>query len=1020
MYELGIEENSHIKVPDDVVPAALFPLTVGTLVDAAALLNDRRDVGKNDLDGDILEELGFAASFFDAYFEAKFDTALSHEMTLLGSASYFLGQRPGSSLVLARKLKIDESDNAVEKMLIWVLQANWNQPLTLASHPIRGQLHEVASHLMKHFNDGASVANFDSLLKELLRVTYRDGTSRDLVLVEVMSAVIKLRIASSAWILLPRFTNLDDVWASTITQQKFPKELWPSQKLIGQAGIFAGKSGVIQMPTSAGKTRSVEIILRSAFLSNRTRVAVLVTPFRALCQEVATSLRLSFKGEDVNINELSDVLQLDFKDTLAKLFGQEPPPTNHILVLTPEKFLYALRQDSNLLRHIGVVVYDEGHQFDSGPRGIIYELLLTDIKSLLKTGAQTVLISAVIKNAEAIGNWLIGTEPNVVDGTTLLPTARAIAFASWVENRGQLLFFESPSYEEYDYFVPLSIERQKLKLRERERPRYFPERGDVKDIALYLGIRLSRNGTVAIFCGRKDTASGIAQRAVEVYERGFNLPSPSETADTNEIKRLHYLISKHFGEDSETTRAADKGIFVHHGTTPQGLRLSIEHAMRKELIKLVVCTSTLAQGVNLPIRYLIVASVMQGQMPIKTRDFQNLIGRAGRAGMYTEGLVIFADQQIYDKRQEQRWRFDSAIKILRPQNSEETTSSLLELLAPLHNRIGEVVPLEIYFWSEDQLKHWAHGISPSDPKPQKDLVKEITRRQRLLVALESYLMANRDTDSFEAYKTRIQTLATSTLAYALAEETKKQSLVQLFQLVATHIEEITPEPERQAEFSKTLLGISDAVRVESWVRKNAASLRNCSSGIEWLYAVWSLFQAVSSVGKTLLTKMQPDGLALCLVKKWIKGATYRELIDMAKQQNGTKPWGDGDKRHSLNETDILEFLERCIGFECPLILAAVGQFLYGETEGLANPNAKALYLFQKSLKYGLHGQLAISAYESGFADRSVAQDIESALQREGYQYAFFDSALVNHDYKKMVADVLEAYPTYFRTVLDSL
>ena len=65
--------------------------------------------------------------------------------------------------------------------------------------------------------------------------------------------------------------------------------------------------------------------------------------------------------------------------------------------------------------------------------------------------------------------------------------------------------------------------------------------------------------------------------------------------------------------------------------------------MKEGLVRFVVCTSTLAQGVNLPIRYLIVTSVYQGKEQIKVRDFHNLIGRAGRAGMHTEGSILFAD-----------------------------------------------------------------------------------------------------------------------------------------------------------------------------------------------------------------------------------------------------------------------------------------------------------------------------------------------------------------------------------------
>ena len=65
------------------------------------------------------------------------------------------------------------------------------------------------------------------------------------------------------------------------------------------------------------------------------------------------------------------------------LFGSEAPTSQYILVLTPEKLLYVLRQKPTVVTDIGMVVYDEGHQFDSGSRGITYELLLTEIKALL-------------------------------------------------------------------------------------------------------------------------------------------------------------------------------------------------------------------------------------------------------------------------------------------------------------------------------------------------------------------------------------------------------------------------------------------------------------------------------------------------------------------------------------------------------------------------------------------------------------------------------------------------------------
>ncbi|WP_211256243.1 hypothetical protein [Edaphobacter aggregans] len=105
------------------------------------------------------------------------------------------------------------------------------------------------------------------------------------------------------------------------------------------------------------------------------------------------------------------------------------------------------------------------------------------------------------------------------------------------------------------------------------------------------------------------------------------------------------------------------------------------------MAKFVLCTSTLAQGVNLPIRYLVISGTSQGMEKIRTKDFQNLVGRAGRAGMHTEGTIIFSDPKLFDEREKdkhkQRWT--DATDLLNPSNSEATESSLLKVLSSFTN-----------------------------------------------------------------------------------------------------------------------------------------------------------------------------------------------------------------------------------------------------------------------------------------------------------------------------------------------
>lgn len=1023
MYELNLAEELHIAVPENSEPRELFLLAVGTLGDVAATLSDAEDVDAP-LPQATIEELSFSASFFDAFLESKFDSEISRDTALLAASAYYLARRPGSSLVLARQLDDDPDDSAVDKLLHWLLQAKWaNYPG--GEHPLFGiKLAKLAKLLAFHFHDGTGLVELATVLKDVKKIAYEGASARDLLFIDIIVAIVRMRLAASVWTTLPGFTKISaEQWAPAIRRPEFPKELWPSQILIGKAGLFNGTSGVIQMPTSAGKTRSVEIILRSGFLSGRTKLAVIVAPFRALCHEIGTSLRHAFRNDEVKVNELSDAMQLDFLEQVAELFGSAPPVSNYILVLTPEKLLYVLRQSPSLIQDIGIVVYDEGHQFDTGSRGIIYELLLTEIKSLLSADAQTVLVSAVIQNANAIGEWLIGEGAQVVNGTGLLPTARSIAFASWLEKRGQLMFFDSGSYDKLDYFVPRVIEQSTFAPKPRETTdKVFPEKDKPNDIALYLGIRLVPRGAVAIFCGLKATATGIAKRAVEVYERGLEGAPPAASANADELRRIKNLVDAHFGEESTTSKAASLGVFVHHGTTPQGLRLAIEHAMQKSLINFVVCTSTLAQGVNLPIRYLIVTSIYQAGEKLKVRDFQNLIGRAGRSGMHTEGMVIFSDSEVYDRRQQrgEAWKFSSSVELLNPDNSEITASSLLQLLSPVEVGSGQVLSFtadqicELLLMDEGEWIQLANHVMQSSPEVEidpKTLAKEFRRRYELLSAVESYLMANRGTMSFIDFKVAVEVLATSTLAFHLAIEDLKPSVKTLFTRVADFIQQQEPIIEMQKAYSKTLLGIRNAKAIELWVNKAREDLLALDSNEAWLSRVWGLF-AKQSDDKFFHT-IEPLGVSQELAAMWLAGCPYKGIYAHAKRNNASKPYGE-TRRTKLSEDDIMGFCENTLGFDCALVLAAVAQFLFGENN-INSESSAALNVFQKSLKYGLPDEHTISCYESGFADRVIAQHLFSVVRGDGYQGRFFSTAITAH--RERIQTALLNYPSYFETVL---
>ena len=509
MLEYSVPRDYHIKITQD--PAKLFTISIALLGDLAAAIN------RNEPDPDSLSEMRtsllFSARFFDSYLQSKLNEILDPYLVLLGSASYYLCDLPGSASVLAKRIDGDCRDlggNGLENLLLWLLQANLGASFDGSEGPFGGFIDGISNWLLQFFKDGNGEKNILDLTTKLRNAVYEFGTPRQLLFGDVIEAVLRKKLENSTWKALPSYSGLPrDKWLHALQKDSFIKELWPAQHLLGQANVLKGESAIVQMPTSAGKTKATELILRSAFLAERVSLAIIIAPFRALCHEIKNSLVEAFHNEPIKVDELSDALQTDFE--IAELVEHQ-----QILVVTPEKLLYVLRHTPELAAHVGLLVFDEGHQFDSGTRGITYELLLTSLRSMIPEGTQKVLISAVISNAEAVGEWLNG-EPNVVEGTTLIPTFRSVGFASWLDQLGRIEYVDSRDAELGEFFVPRVIERFNLGKKKRERTdRFFPEKTDGQAIALYLGLKLVPNGSIAVFCGKKSTAASVCEKAVDI------------------------------------------------------------------------------------------------------------------------------------------------------------------------------------------------------------------------------------------------------------------------------------------------------------------------------------------------------------------------------------------------------------------------------------------------------------------------------------------------------------------------
>jgi POLQ-like helicase len=1021
MVEFRVPVEHHLQIPDGVRTDKLFPLAIGFLGDYAAEIVDAF------LDQPIttvtdLGDVAFSARTLSSYAGARLSKELTSYLLRLSSASFYLCDMPGSALVQIKLLTHPNAHSGLDQLLEWLLERPWHAPPPATiSYPLA---HAVCFLLHRHYRAGVHASDLRDDVAAARREAYSVASDNELLLTDLICAIsIKRFLHSARKLLLLAPGSAANDWEPYLRRGNSLHELWPSQRMLADAGVLAGRSAVVQMPTSVGKTKGTELILRAGIAAERVYLAILVAPFVALCDEICVALRSAFSMDAVEVSQLGDVLQTDYTEAFPELsdLQQDLDAPPHVVVLTPEKLLYILRQKPELSSRIDLLIYDEGHQFDSGARGVTYELLLTSIKIRLRSTCQTVLISAVIENPDIISRWLL-RHPQVVSDRSI-QASRSIAFTS---RRGQL-HFQRDLESDVDFFVPRVMPVEDLSPRKSEtRQRVFPDFDNNKSVAIYLAAKLVPNGGVAIFCGKKSSVPPLLSEAIDIFSRAPATPPPSTYCDEDELQRLCALINRHYGESSYLLKAARLGIFSHHGSTPRGLRLAIEHAMRERKIGVVACTSTLAQGVNLPIRYLLVTATRQGKENIRLRDFRNLMGRAGRAGMYGEGTIIFTDPDLRDNRESysgaRRWR--DVNTMLRPEAKDPIGSSLLELTKNfLDERDRPVVGLDpvqvakLATLDPDTLRAFPrthdHALLAAGIKPDS-FAKQFEDRIDILDGLQSYLLANLPGETF--LESDVRDLARSTLAYHIADETERERLSEIFEITASYIFEHTPTAEVRRRYGQNLLGVRSSKFIDSWIETHHEEIIACETEESLLQALWPLLTKLSRQRK--VREAAPATTPLDLALLWISGEPIKALIQMADNARLTYPHGRSRRRFSAD--DIGDVCESFFGFDGPLFIAAARASL--ASKKIASPasrrNAYRMDVLQKRLKYGLPSFTSVCIYEAGFSDRVVAQDVERKVW--GRPKSAGEAIELIREWQPYVEDALFDHPSHFTKVFREL
>jgi len=498
-------------------------------------------------------------------------------------------------------------------------------------------------------------------------------------------------------------------------------EFWQSQLKAIQSGILdEEKSFVIQMPTSSGKTLIAELGILTRLSNDPSKRCLYIAPFRALVNQVERDLSKTLGALGIRVSTILGGFEFDaFEDFLLQ--------ESQVLIATPEKVDIFLRTHPEYFEKVSLVVIDEGHIVDDGietessttvqnqlkdqnsiGRGALLELLITRLKHKLPN-AKFLFLSAVMPevNSKDFLNWLNTQEDNLLTiNPSERPSRQTIAKFDWItDENGELDYISLPVFPNGRHpFVPFFVQRKRAQYLSGERtPTGKPKRTTWPPSLLsrtqstaMVACKFAKSGSVLVFCATRNDVLNVTKnilKLLEILELNNELPHNALSYSKNPNLESFEMSKEWFGEDNLLTSALHRGIAYHFGPLPQQVRLSIEDEFRKNKIRILVCTNTLAQGVNLPIKTAIIYSLehmLEGPQEdgsqkiykVKKRDFWNICGRAGRAGKETEGQIIFMNITDNDKHV-----IDEYLNI---NNMEEVNSALFKLLLELVNkRISE-------------------------------------------------------------------------------------------------------------------------------------------------------------------------------------------------------------------------------------------------------------------------------------------------------------------------------------------
>ncbi len=371
------------------------------------------------------------------------------------------------------------------------------------------------------------------------------------------------------------------------------EELYPPQADALQYAL-AGKNLVLAIPTASGKTLVALLgVLKKVLAHGR---ALYIVPLKALAEEKYHDFK-AFEHLGMTVGMSVG----DYDD-----LGREMDKCD-IVIATSEKADSLSRHDLRWIENLSVVVADEVHLMHDPSRGPTLEVLLARIRTI-NPRCQIIALSATIQNSMEIAEWL--------DASHVTSDFRPVVLKEGVFLDGEVTYTDN-SREEFPY---------------------------LDDAVVSVVNASASNGEQSlVFVNTRKSTESLAERL------GLYLREALEQDDLAGLKQVADRVRR---GDAETTQVADKlancissGVAFHHAGLSPFQRRTVETAFKERRLRCIVATPTLAAGINLPAKRVIVRDVrrydsMYGNLPIPVLEIKQMLGRAGRPRYDTEGQAI--------------------------------------------------------------------------------------------------------------------------------------------------------------------------------------------------------------------------------------------------------------------------------------------------------------------------------------------------------------------------------------------